>query len=131
VRENYDLLERLIDYVVRVLKLCDVLPNTYAGQHISSHLIRSSTSAAANYGESQGAESRADFVHKVSIALKEMRETHVWMRIIAKTNMVKKPEKLKPLLTETEELVTILFACVTSAKKNNPPKRNPPNPKET
>jgi len=126
MRDKFDLQERLIDLAVRVIKLCESLPNTFTGQHIAGQLIRSGTSAAPNYGESLGAESRADFIHKVGIALKEMRETHVWLRIIIKAGLVNPPEKLHPLLKETEELVSILFASVTTAKKNNSKKRNPP-----
>jgi len=123
--EKFDLQERLIDLAVRVIKLCESLPNTFTGQHIAGQLIRSGTSAAPNYGESLGAESRADFIHKLGVALKEMRETHVWLRIIVKAGLVNPPEKLQPLLQETEELVSILFASVTTAKRNNQSKRNP------
>ena len=131
MREKFDLQERLIDLAVRVIKLCESLPNTFAGQHIAGQLIRSGTSAAPNYGESLGAESRADFIHKLGVALKELRETHVWLRIIIKAGLVNPPEKLQPLLKETEELVSILFASVTTAKKNNPNKKGkqpPANP---
>ena len=130
MREKFDLQERFIDFAVRVLRLCEVLPNTFAGQHIAAQLIRSATSTAANYGESQGAESRADFTHKLGVALKEMRETHVWLRIIAKAGLVDKPEKWQPLLLEADELVSILFASVSTAKRNNPSKRNPPSPEK-
>ena len=130
--EKFDLQERLIDLAVRVIKLCESLPNTFTGQHIAGQLIRSGTSAAPNYGESLGAESRADFIHKLGVALKEMRETHVWLRIIVKAGLVNPPEKLQPLLQETEELVSILFASVTTAKRNNQSKRNPaPNPPQS
>ena len=124
MREKFDLQDRLIDLAVRVLKLCESLPDTFAGRHIATQLIRSGTSAAPNYGESQGAESRADFIHKLGVALKELRETNVWLRIIVKSGMVKPPEKLEPLVKETDELISILFASVATAKRNNPPKRN-------
>jgi len=131
MREKFDLQERMIDLAVRLIRLCESLPDTFTGRHIASQLIRSGTSAAPNYGESLGAESRADFIHKIGIALKEMRETHVWLRIINKAGLVKPPEKLQPLLKETEELVSILFASVTTAKKNNLSKRKPSPPPPT
>ena len=123
MREKFDLQERFIEFAVRVIKLCESLPATFAGRHIASQLIRSGTSVAPNYGESLGAESRADFIHKMGIALKEMRESHVWLRIIEKAGLLEKTEKLPPLLKEAEELISILFASITTAKRNNPPKR--------
>ena len=130
MKGSYDLLERFIDFAVRVMKLCEVLPDSFAGRHIAAQLIRCGTSAAANYGESQGAESRADFVHKLGIVLKETKEARVWLRIIAKIGWIKNPEKLQPLSQETEELISILFSSISTAKKNNPPKRKPPTSEE-
>lgn len=118
MNQKFDLQDRLVDSAVRVLKVCDALPRTIAGQHIASQLVRSGTSPAANYGEAQGAESSADFVHKLKIALKELRETEVWLKIIIKSGMIKPVKKLQPLLLETDELVSILFASVTTAKRN-------------
>jgi len=80
----YDLQDRLVDYAVRIIRLSNALPETKAGKHISSQILRSGTSPAPNYGEAQRAESKADFVHKLKIALKELRETEVWLKIIAK-----------------------------------------------
>ena len=79
--KKYDLLERLIDYAVRIINLSEQLPDTKAGKHVSGQILRSGTSPAPNYGEAQSAESRADFVHKVKVALKELRETDVWLKI--------------------------------------------------
>jgi len=77
-----ELEDRLIRFAVSVIKVGESLPGTKTGNHIASQLIRSGTSPAPNYGEAQGAESIADFIHKMKISLKELRETHVWLRII-------------------------------------------------
>ena len=81
---QYDLQDRLVDYAVRIIKLSEALPETKTGKHVSSQILRSGTSPAPNYGEAQSAESKADFVHKLKISLKELRETEIWLKIIAK-----------------------------------------------
>jgi four helix bundle protein len=96
------------------------LPNTKAGKHVSSQLLRSGTSPAPNYGEAQSAESKADFVHKLKIALKELRETEIWLKIRAKAQMIEPDTLLEPLIQETDELIAILFSSVETAKKNKP-----------
>ena len=113
----YDLQDRLIDYAVRIIKLSEALPETRAGSHVSSQMLRSGTSPAPNYGEAQGAESRADFVHKLKVALKELRETEIWLKVIVKAEMIKPVSKLTPLLQETDELIAILFTSVETARK--------------
>ena len=102
-----DLQDRLTNYAVRVIKLSEALPESKAGKHVSSQILRSGTSPAANYGEAQSAESKADFVHKLKVALKELRETEIWLKIILKAKMVKPESKLIPLLQETDELIAI------------------------
>ena len=114
---EYDLQDRLIDYAVRIIKLSEALPETKAGKHVCSQILRSGTSPAPNYGEAQSAESRADFVHKLKVALKELRETEIWLKIIQKATMIKPASKLTPLLQETDELVAILFTSVETANK--------------
>jgi len=118
VKNKFDLQDRLVDWAVRIIQVCNALPNTPMGQHVCLQIMRSGTSPAANYGEAQSAESRKDFIHKLKIALKELRETHVWLQIIVKSGMVAPPEKIHPLLLETNELISILFASVTTAKRN-------------
>ena len=115
---EYDLQDRLVEYAVRIIKLSEALPETKAGKHVSSQILRSGTSPAPNYGEAQSAESNADFIHKLKIALKELRETEVWIKIIAKAKMIKPASQLAPLLQETDELIAILFASVETAKKS-------------
>jgi four helix bundle protein len=115
---QYDLQDRLVSYAVRIIKLSEALPSTKAGKHVSSQILRSGTSPAPNYGEAQSAESKADFIHKIKIALKELRETEIWLKIIAKAQMIESVSQLAPLLRETDELIAILFTSVESAKKS-------------
>jgi four helix bundle protein len=89
VRESeYNLEDRLIDFAVRIIRLSEALPNNKAGTHVASQVLRSGTSPAPNYGEAQSAESAADFIHKLKIALKELRETLVWLAIISRAKMI-------------------------------------------
>ncbi len=114
----FDLQDRLVDYAVRIIKLSEALPDTKAGKHISLQVLRSGTSPAPNYGEAQSAESKGDFVHKLKVALKELRETELWIKIIVKAQMIKSVPKLTPLLKETDELIAILFTSVETVKKS-------------
>ena len=116
--KKYDLEDRLIDFAVRIIKLVEELPDTKAGRHVAGQILRSGTSPAPNYGEAQSAESRSDFIHKIKVALKELRETYVWLKIIYKSKMIKPIEKLNSLLKETDELISILFKSSETAKKN-------------
>ncbi len=114
---GYDLEDRLIDFAVRIIRLTEALPNTKAGTHVAGQILRSGTSPAPNYGEAQSAESAADFIHKLKIALKELRETLIWLKIISRASMIKSATLLAPLLQETDQLIAILFASVKTAGK--------------
>jgi len=116
-RDDYDLEERLIKFAVRIIKLADSLPRTRAGNHVAGQIVRSGTSPAPNYGEAKDAESRKDFVHKIKIVLKELRETHVWLRIIHRAKMLSE-ESLKELIVECDELISIFVSSVKTAKTN-------------
>ena len=94
---EFDLQDRFIDCAVRTIKLSEALPETKAGKHVSSQILRSGTSPAPNYGEAQSAESKADFVHKLKVPLKELRETEIWLKIIAKAKMIKSASLVAPL----------------------------------
>ena len=118
-QRKYDLQDRFIDYAVRIIKLSESLPETKAGKHICSQILRSGTSPAPNYGEAQSAESKADFIHKLKIALKELRETEVWLKIIVRANMIQPSEKTAALLKETDELISIVFKSIHTAQKKN------------
>ncbi len=113
----YDLQDRLIDYAVRIIKLSEALPDSKAGKHVASQILHSGTSPAPNYGEAQSAESKADFIHKIKIGLKELRETEIWLKIISKVPMVEPESQLAPLLQETDELIAILFTSAETARK--------------
>jgi four helix bundle protein len=116
-RQPQDLSERLLNFAVRVGKAVDALPNTRLRRHIASQLIRSGTSAAPNYEEGCAAESRADFVHRLSICLKELRESRFWIRLITESGALSK-KKMIDLQEECSQLCKILAQSVVTAKKN-------------
>ena len=105
--------ERLIDFAVRIVKLSANLPRTSAGRHIAGQILRSGTSPAPNYGEARGAESHADFVHKLRIVLKELNETSIWLRIIERSQLLRK-ELIKEIVQENTELCRIFAATLKS-----------------
>jgi len=122
-RVPQDLSERLLVFAVRVGKVVDALPATRLGRHIAGQLVRSGTSAAPNYEEGCAAESRADFIHKLSICLKELRESRVWIRMIVKSDLLPK-EKMTDIEDECTQLCKILAQSIITAKKNrNPPRK--------
>ncbi len=116
--KEYDLENRLIDFAVRIVHAAESLPKTKVGNHIAGQLIRSGTSPAPNYGEAQSSESRADFVHKMKISLKELRETKVWLLMIIKADLIKPASKLKTLIDENDQLIAIFVSSVRTAKKS-------------
>ncbi len=111
-----DLEDRLINFAVRVLNVTESLPNTKAGNHIAGQLVRSDTSPAPNYGEAQSAESRRDFVHKMKICLKELRETQIWLRIIERKPMCE-ANRLAGIIKECDELIAIFVSSVNTAEE--------------
>ena len=117
-----ELAERLISFAARVGKVVDALPDTRMGRHIGGQLIRSGTSPAPNYEEACAAESRADFIHKLSICLKELRESRCWIRLIIKTEML--PEhRIGELFDEGTQLCNIIGQSIVTAKENREKKR--------
>ena len=111
-----ELEDRLIDFAVRIIKVADKLPKTPVGKHIARQLLRSGTSPAPNYAEARGAESNADFVHKLKIALKELNETSVWLKMVCRAGLMTS-ELLAALIDENQQLCRILNASVKTAKK--------------
>jgi four helix bundle protein len=83
-----ELEDRLINFAVRIIRLSSQLPRTPAGKHVAGQILRAGTSPAPNYGEARGAESHADFVHKIRIVLKELHETSIWLRIIERSRLL-------------------------------------------
>jgi four helix bundle protein len=114
---TFDLEERLISFAVRVIRVTEALPRSPMGRHIRDQLGRAGTAPAANYGEAQSAESTDDFVHKLKIVLKELRETRVWLLMIQQAALLKSSASLKPLLEEVNELISIFVASVKTASK--------------
>ena len=117
----FELESRLIDFASRVMDLAEALPQTFGARHIASQIIRSATSPALNYGEVQGAESREDFVHKMKICQKELRETFVCLKLIEKRNWFPKG-KLTAIIDENNALISIFVASnkTAAASKTNP-----------
>jgi len=111
-----ELEDRLIDFAVRIGKVADALPDTRLGQHIAGQLVRSGTSPAPNYSEGCAAESRRDFAHKLSISLKELRETKTWLRLIRKADLLP-AKRLRAITDETDQLCAILSQSVHTAKE--------------
>lgn len=116
---RYDLEERLLDYSAAIIRLASRMPRTCAGNHIAGQLMRSGTSALPNHGEAQAAESSNDFLHKMSICLKELREAHRRLRLIERVPLVNPVSEVKPLLQETEELIRIFVASIRTAKRKS------------
>ena len=114
----FDLEDRLIDFVVRIIPISESLPKTRIGRHVSGQIVRCGTSPAPNYGEAQGAESGADFIHKMKICLKELRETRVWLLIMVKAELVKPVSKLDPLIDENNQLISIFVRSIQTARQN-------------
>jgi len=114
---KYDIEDRLLRFTERILEVVEALPATRVGSHIAGQLTRCGASPLANYAEAQGGESRADFIHKLGVALKELRETRVWLLLIQRKALAGPPECLQPLVEECGELISILFASVRTAKR--------------
>jgi len=112
-----DLEQRLIDFAVRIINLSARLPRTAAGKHIASQILRSGTSPAPNYGEARGGESRADFLHKLGIVLKELNETLIWLRMIEGSGLVSS-SLLMDILNENIELCRIFTSSLKTARSH-------------
>ena len=115
----FDLEERLIDFAIRIIRIAESLPKTKVGNHIAGQLIRCGTSPAPNYGEAQSAESHADFIHKMKVCLKELRETKIWLLMIIRAKLVKPASKLEPLINENDELISIFVSSIKTAKQKD------------
>ena len=113
-----ELEERLVDFAVRIVKLSARSPRTPAGRHMAGQILRSGTSPAPNYGEARGAESPADFVHKLRIVLKELNETAIWLRLIDRSQLLRS-ELLADIINENAELCRIFTASLKTARQRN------------
>ena len=119
-KRSFDLEERLIAYAVWVMNVVEELPNTRVGNHLSGQLVRSGTAPALMYGEAQSAESRKDFMHKMKMALKELRETLVCLKMIQRKSDLLPDARLALGMQEGNELVAIFVKSVETAKRNDP-----------
>lgn len=109
--------ERLIDLAVRVIGLAGRLPRSYAGVHVAGQILRSGTAPAPNYGEARGSESRADFIHKLGIALKELNETQIWLKIIQRSALAS-VDAVMPIADECAQLSRMINASIQTARRN-------------
>ncbi len=117
MEKKFDLDERLIEFASIIIDISEALPRTIAGTHISGQIVRSETAPALHYGEAQEAESRNDFIHKMKIALKELRETFNCLRIIRCKNWFDET-KLTACINENNQLISIFVKSIETAKKN-------------
>ena len=115
--KKYDLEERLLEYAASIVRLAEDMVKTKAGNHVGGQLLRSGTSPYFNHGEAEAAESQRDFVHKMGVCLKELRESKRALRLIKKVPLVQSPADIEPLLVETEELIKIFFVSIRTAKQ--------------
>lgn len=115
MRRKYDLEERLIDFVLKIDELIEQLPNSRLANHIAAQMVRSGSSPALNYGEAQSAESQKDFIHKIQVVIKELRETRICLKIIIRKPLLKN-QIVAPVLAENEELIAIFAKSVKTAK---------------
>jgi len=117
-QKKYDLEDRFVDYTCSMIDIGEALPNTRIGNYIAAQLVRSCHSPSFNYGEAQSAESRNDFIHKMGIILKELKESRTVLKIIRKKEMIRPGEKLEAAYKETEELIAIIGKSIGTARKN-------------
>ena len=111
--------DRLLNFAIEVIKIIEKLRRSFVGRQIAGQMLRSSTSAGANYEEACGAESRLDFLHKLQIVLKELRESIYWLRLITKSGLLPDyNEKVMDLIREGNELAKIIGKSVVTAKSN-------------
>ena len=123
IEPKRDLGERLLEYGARIVRLVESLPNTLVGRRVGDQLLRSGTSAGANYEEARGAQSKEDFVHKLQIALKQLRESNYWLRLLVKSGKVS-ADRMNDLLDESNQLRAMLSKSVATTKGKAKPIEN-------
>ena len=114
---KYDLEERLLEYSASIVRLVEQLSNTRAGNHVAGQLLRSGTSPLPNHGEAQAAESPADFIHKMKICLKELRESYRWLLLVRRVPLITAEADVTRLINETDELVRIFVKSIQTAQR--------------
>jgi len=114
---KFDLEERLIDFAVLIIEIINDIENSKAGNHLAGQLVRSGTSVALNYGEAQSAESKKDFIHKMKVILKELRETFICLKILTKSKLYT-DHKIEIAKNENNELISIFVKSIETSEKN-------------
>jgi four helix bundle protein len=115
---KYDLEERLISFSVSIIKMIESVKTTKAGNHLTGQIVRSGTSVALNYGEAQSSESQKDFIHKMQIVLKELRETLISLKILKLSNLINSRINMDSIQNENIQLISIFSKSVQTAKNN-------------
>jgi four helix bundle protein len=128
---KYDLEERLMEFAVRITRVTESMVRSPAGHYVADQLLRSGTSPYGHHGEVEGAESRDDFIHKLRVCYKELREARRWLRLTQRAPLVPKPELLTDLIAEAEELVRIFSASIRTAEGNRPATGRNAQPEDT
>ena len=117
-RRKFDLEERLLEFASAIVDLSEALPTTRSANHVAGQILRSGTSPYPNHGEAESAESREDFIHKLKICLKELRETRRWARLIQRKRWAPDDSTLLFVLSESEELIRIFHRSIQTAQAN-------------
>ena len=117
-KQKFDLEDRLLEFASAIIDLSEMLPDRRAGNHVAGQILRSGTSPYPNHGEAEAAESRDDFIHKLKVCLKELRETRRWARLIKRKGWAKDGSALLFVLGESDELIRIFYSSIQTAKRN-------------
>jgi four helix bundle protein len=117
--------ERLLQFASAIIDLSEKFPDSRAGNHVAGQILRSGTSPYPNHGETEDAESRDDFIHKLKICLKELRETRRWARLVQRRGWAKDETTLLFVLSEVDELIRIFYSSIQTAKRNLLNERRP------
>ncbi|CAN5675653.1 four helix bundle protein [soil metagenome] len=115
---KYDLEERLLEYSAEIIRFCECMMKSDAGKHVSGQLLRSGTAPLAHQGEAQAAESSRDFIHKMKVALKELRESCRWIKLSIRVPLTQETDRASALLAETDQLIRIFVASIRTARSN-------------
>ena len=118
---KFDLEDRLLEFAVRIIRVTESMHRSRAGAYVADQLLRAGSSPYGHHGEAESAESRDDFIHKLKVCHKELRETRRWLRLVHRVPLVEHPERLEELLTEAEELIRIFTASIRTAANNRLP----------
>ena len=125
-KQKFDLEERLLAFACATIDLSEKLPDSRAGNHVAGQILRSGTAPYPNHGEAEAAESREDFVHKLKICLKELRETRRWATLIERKDWATREPVLMVVLAESDQLIRIFFSSIQTARRNIQNERRKP-----